>query len=199
MTVQPAIKPGIGHVDLWMSEAIVQPTLPIWAFLGATPNMLTSLGVVASWASLYTYDYDKPLATIVLIFLRAYFDYLDGIYARTYDMSTPLGDFYDHFNDVTFFLGFIYVTWQVFPKKHRALVVMLLMLSIVLTCCQMSCIEKECGDDQENRYTLELLNVAQLTCGEPVRGFLKYCDNLTVYTLLCAVVLMRHNLVKKGP
>ena len=47
MTKQPIIKDSTGYFDNMISDCII-PTLPIWHSIGATPNVLTTLGFISS-------------------------------------------------------------------------------------------------------------------------------------------------------
>ena len=49
---QVIIKPGQGYLDKTLSENILK-TLPFWKSINATPNHLTTLGLISSLASGY--------------------------------------------------------------------------------------------------------------------------------------------------
>ena len=67
---------------------------------GFTPNMVTTLSllcIVVASALLFKGQY---ILAAILILLGYFFDCLDGHLARTYNMVSSFGDYYDHISDI---------------------------------------------------------------------------------------------------
>lgn len=177
------IKPGIGFLDHFFSEKLVLPTLGVWKALGFTPNGLTTLGLLSSIGSLYCFQKNKLKLASLLVVARMYFDYADGLFARKYEMSSQFGDYYDHFVDLTFLLGFVYTMWIKGYKRHAYIV---LMIVGVLFCFNMACIENECKDCK-HRQSLSVLDIFKAPCG--AHNWFKIIDNSWLYAVMIGIVM----------
>ncbi|AYV83587.1 MAG: CDP-alcohol phosphatidyltransferase [Hyperionvirus sp.] len=72
---------------------------PLFKCFGATPNLITSLSLVAGLGAIYQV-WRENYKSGALLFILAYFlDVMDGFYARKYNMETKFGDWYDHISD----------------------------------------------------------------------------------------------------
>jgi CDP-alcohol phosphatidyltransferase len=67
---------------------------------GVTPNILTSLGLLAGMTSARLLARGHPRASAVLYLVSYFFDCADGNMARKYGMVTQFGDWYDHGADI---------------------------------------------------------------------------------------------------
>lgn len=74
--------------------------LPYLKAANLTPNQITLGSIAAELGSLWALWYEKPAAFAVLFFIGVFLDYVDGHYARTYNMVTKFGDMLDHVSDV---------------------------------------------------------------------------------------------------
>ena len=65
-----------------------------------TPNMITTVGNLLRFTGVWLF-YQRQCALEAALFtlLGGYCDFLDGHYARKYDMVTTFGDYYDHLTD----------------------------------------------------------------------------------------------------
>jgi phosphatidylglycerophosphate synthase len=78
---------------------IVSFIQPVFRKLNFTPNMITTISLSLGLLSSYTILHKNfKLASILLIFSYI-FDCLDGNYARTYNLCSIFGDYYDHLSD----------------------------------------------------------------------------------------------------
>lgn len=92
------------------SEA-VSPTMRGWGF---TPNMVTTLSIFCSAMAIRSvYLGNRKLQFVGWALLSYLFDCVDGHMARTYDMCTKFGDFYDHISDWGYFIALFYVAFIV--------------------------------------------------------------------------------------
>lgn len=90
-TIYPAVKCS----DIVFTELKIEPnTITLCNNLLVTPYLL------------YNLYYDYYIISILLVWLRAYLDGLDGYIARKYDKCSKLGDIYDHFSDCLY-AGFL--------------------------------------------------------------------------------------------
>jgi len=84
--------------------------------LGITPNMVTFGGLVFRMLGLYLLFYYDQIGWFVVLEILGYFsDCLDGYYARSYDMVTDFGDWFDHASDWIFSLSFgviVYIKYK---------------------------------------------------------------------------------------
>ncbi len=88
-------------IDTFILDEIVIPLNPVFKTLGATPNILTGVSGIFGLLSVYSV-YKSNYALGALLFLLSYvFDCFDGNFARTYNMVTPFGDWFDHIKDQT--------------------------------------------------------------------------------------------------
>ena len=105
---QPVIKPGQGFFDNSVSN-LTTSTLPFWHSIGASPNILTVLGIVSTALCLWFYS-KRSMWCIFFLFLRSYFDWVDGQFARKYGPITKFGDYLDHLSDMACLGGIIAIT-----------------------------------------------------------------------------------------
>ena len=78
---------------------IVESLAPTLYEYGFTPNILTTIGNISTLAFAYfMLNYHFQLAAFFYL-LSYIFDCLDGYIARSYNMTTKFGDWYDHISD----------------------------------------------------------------------------------------------------
>jgi phosphatidylglycerophosphate synthase len=113
---------------------VVSPTL---FNLGVTPNMVTTLSVVASYLAIRSIYLGQPKQYFVLWAILAYmFDCVDGYLARKFDMCTVFGDYYDHVSDVMYVSLLLYVAfWKrgltKTAKKFQWLIFAIFIIAII--------------------------------------------------------------------
>ena len=173
------LKDGLGHADLTLSKWILK-TVDFWHDIGATPNTLTTLGVLSSAAALYYMYKGSFHGLLPFAILRWYFDYADGILARKYDQVTVFGDYYDHTNDLIF-VGGIFIIFLLKSKKYGYVAASIFALFVVLNLIQTGCIEKETDAEEE-----DTLSKFKSWCVAPKS--MKYLDTTTLS--IVAIVLI---------
>lgn len=72
---------------------------PFYKSIGVVPNTLTFLSLFVTLIGEYFFYKDKYLIAGILYLVGYYFDCADGNFARTYDMVTVFGDWFDHISD----------------------------------------------------------------------------------------------------
>lgn len=78
---------------------IVTPLAKAIAALRLTPNACTVLSLLAAAAAGVFFGLGKTLAAVVLVFVSAFFDAIDGAVARLTGIASPAGDYLDHVFD----------------------------------------------------------------------------------------------------
>uniref|UniRef100_A0A6C0JSR0 CDP-alcohol phosphatidyltransferase n=1 Tax=viral metagenome TaxID=1070528 RepID=A0A6C0JSR0_9ZZZZ len=79
--------------------------------MGVTPNMITILGILFRIWSIWALFNGYKIMFVAGALLGYYCDCLDGHLARSYGLTTPFGDFLDHFSDLTFQIGILLYIW----------------------------------------------------------------------------------------
>jgi phosphatidylglycerophosphate synthase len=73
---------------------------PFFRKLGFTANGLTTISLILGLGCCYSF-YNKFYKFSALLYFVSYiFDVLDGNYARTYQIVSKFGDYYDHYKDL---------------------------------------------------------------------------------------------------
>jgi phosphatidylglycerophosphate synthase len=191
--MRPAVKPGLGHTDTWLTAHIIS-TLPCWRALGATPNILTGLGGVASALSVYALYHRWFAPAVALIAARLYFDFADGLMARTYDMVTVFGDIFDHTSDTLWFVGVVCVfMFADYPRPLKCAVMTACFVFLVLSVVQAGCIEQEYYDTDTTQRDTTISWLRNL-CPARVVAAAKYTDSGVFYVVIvvCAAILCGH-------
>ena len=85
----------------------VEKIAPIFYKLGFTPNMVTTLGNICTIISIYFFIKQQYYYSALFFFFSYFFDCLDGYIARSYNMTSQFGDFYDHISDMLKMLSFL--------------------------------------------------------------------------------------------
>lgn len=188
MAEEVVVKPGLGHLDAALTTLII-PTLPCWHALGATPNTLTTLGLLCSGLCVYFLYHGRVALSIAFLAFRCYFDFADGLLARKYKQVSSIGDWYDHIVDMLFMAAFVCVVYV--RSKHRVLHLGLVALFGLLMVVQFACIEKEFHDENDPETSISRLRGL---CVAPET--MKVFDNGTFYLVCAGVIATAH---RKNP
>lgn len=187
------IKPGLGKLDEIFSEGVLA-TISFWKKIGFNANLLTTLGLVSSIASVY-YLYNKNfiMSTLFLVF-RWYFDFADGIFARKYKNTSKFGDFYDHIVDISFSIGIFAVIalGKYKQSKFKYILLSIIVVLYILFSIHMTCIEddynnvvnKNENSKKENTFIGSFTNM----CPAKYKNLFKLFDNSSLY--LAIIVIM---------
>lgn len=93
---------------------------PFFYKLGFTPNMLTTLSLVITFVGIYLLHHKNYVISSICIFIGYYFDCADGNFARTYEMTSKFGDYYDHISDhIKIIVLFIVIYKLSIPFKQK--------------------------------------------------------------------------------
>lgn len=106
----------IDRAFIAMSDVVA----PYAKYIGATPNLVTTLSVIMGALASYTIWKGGNKTNFVFWSLLAYFfDCLDGHMARKYDMCSKFGDYYDHLSDWLYYGLLFYAAFVVRGFKQR--------------------------------------------------------------------------------
>jgi phosphatidylglycerophosphate synthase len=191
------IKPGLGKLDEIFSEGVLA-TISFWKKIGFNANLLTTLGLFSSIASVY-YLYNKNfiMSTLFLVF-RWYFDFADGIFARKYKNTSKFGDFYDHIVDISFSIGIFAVIalGKYKQSKFKYILLSIIVVLYILFSIHMTCIEDDYNNvvnknennkknnKKENTFVGSFTNM----CPAKYKKLFKLFDNSSLY--LAIIVIM---------
>ena len=131
---------------------LADKTAPIVYKLGMTPNMITTLSIIATIIVVILLFKAKWYWAAFFVLIAYFFDCLDGHLARSYNMITVFGDYYDHISDLTKVIAVLTSLYIINPEKLirvLPLLVILMILSFVHLGCQ------ELYYDEEDSPTLK--------------------------------------------
>ena len=189
------VKPGIGYVDKAITAAVL-PTLPFWHAICATPNVLTTMGLVSSAGCVYSLYRRKLGWALAFLVLRCYFDYADGLLARKYKQTSEIGDWYDHVVDGLFSIGIFSVfLFSTYPLKTKVVLVGILVVFFSLFLVQMGCIERQYRQEEKQKQETTISRLRTLCPSSKVgvdiiNGF----DNGTLYIAMAACMVVLCNI-----
>lgn len=136
METFPGNKLGEGEenpIDVWVL-ALTRRFLPLFHATGHTPNILTAYSFALGLLSLRFLERGSMGLFVVAYLLSYFFDCIDGQFARTYDMVTRFGDFFDHFTDLLLDVGLLVVVFfryrEILPQ-HTGLIVLKFVLLLL--------------------------------------------------------------------
>jgi phosphatidylglycerophosphate synthase len=161
---------------------------PYFYRMGYTPNMITTYSLLTGMISCY-FLYHKKLALFALFYFVSYFfDCFDGHYARKYDMTSTIGDMYDHFKDWTVFLIILYISYINSKHNMNIRVFSLILIIILMMCIHMSCQEANCDNKFKNVNNNFILHSSLLCSDKDNIKWTKYFGCGTFTVLYIAIV-----------
>ena len=148
------IKEGTGYIDNYYSQFVLE-TVPFWNKIGATPNALTTLGLISSILCVYFLFKKNVVLSLIFLYLRMYFDFADGLLARKYGLTSKFGEWYDHIADLFGFgIPFLFVLSR---SKKWYLYIVPSLVAMILSFINCGCVEKlqrEKGNDHSKSMSL---------------------------------------------
>ena len=105
-----------------------------------------------------------------MLLISFFFDVLDGIYARSYDMVTTFGDYYDHISDIVLYI--ILITMIIYKCKNKLKLIPFLVIFAIffyITMMQLGCQEKI-----YNKEESDTLNFFKKLCPNPPEKTIKF-------------------------
>jgi phosphatidylglycerophosphate synthase len=108
-----------------------------------SPNVITSLSLIVSLYAVYKIFNGFYMLGGILFFFGYFLDCLDGNFARSNNMVTDFGDYYDHISDSVKHIALIAVILMLkINIKTKALFLFSLLIFCILGSVQLDCQEK---------------------------------------------------------
>ena len=121
-------------------------------------NILTTISLILSLIGLYYIYIQKYTLGASLYFIGYLFDCCDGLYARTFNVSTQFGDHYDHISDIIKILGFyIILLTSSISKKNKIIFILINIITVPLGLWSFGCQQKLAKDNDSESYILDKL------------------------------------------
>ena len=158
-----------------------------------TPNHITTLSLIFGLFSVFLLYKDKYVLSVIFYIISYFFDVLDGIYARTYNMVTKFGDYYDHSKDLL--INVLYVSMIIYKCKNRIKLIffiLLILFSFIGLCIHMGCQENIYNSSESN--TLSLLKKLCKNNPEQKIKYTRFFGCGTFILLICIVSLISSKL-----
>ena len=152
------------------------------------PNHITTLSLIFGLMSVFLLYKDKYILSVVFFIISYFFVVLDGIYARTYNMVTKFGDYYDH---LTYLLtNRLYIFMIIYKCKNRIklipFLIILLFFAIGLS------IHFGCQENVYNSSESETLAIFKKLCNNKPDQKIKYTRFFgcgTIILVICIIAL----------
>jgi len=122
---------------------IIDIIQPYFYKLGFIPNTLTTISLVFWFFALYFFINDRTYYTfysVLFMILSYFFDCFDGHFARSYNMVTKFGDYYDHISDVSKVIILVYFICTMYTSKV-CYVLPILIIFLIFTLTHLACQE----------------------------------------------------------
>lgn len=174
----------INPLEMLLLEVFVIPSKPYFKQMNLHPNHLTFLSFLFGIIGAYLVYKSRFLWASLFLFLAYLFDCIDGNYARTYDMVTDFGDFFDHSTDI---IQMVLLYIAVFLNKDLtknnkiafAIVIGILLLFM--------CVDFGCQEKIYNTKESPSLSILRTFCIGDVNNtihYVKYSSCATVYLVI---------------
>lgn len=161
-----------------------------------TPNMITTIGNIFRLLSIYAIIKKLPLLFLITAIISYAFDCFDGHYARQYNMTTVLGDYYDHISDCIYhglLLWFIFTSpkFKSASKSTKYLITGSVVLLALLFAMHMGCQEHYYGQSYGSpTYSPTLKPLRGLCSDKKNIAFTKYFGSGTFTLFLYFLVFI---------
>ena len=158
--------------------------------LGFNANGLTTISLIFTLLSLYTFYTEQYKLSGTFFMLRYLFDCCDGHFARTYNNVTVFGDIYDHFND---YFGFLAILYLMYKKSPRTL---LLVLPLIIVQIFMLNIHTGCQEKMYNSPITGMLTFLKNFCPDAkLISVTKYFGCGTISTFIALLAFFYPNIM----
>ena len=161
--------------------------------IGLTPNMLTTIGNIFTIIFVYLFLNKKYILASFAFFMSYFFDCLDVYIARSYNMVSIFGDFYDHISDFTKLVVTAYLLISRVKMNKNSLILSLITVIISFFTLLFFCNQEIYYGIPESSPTLSLLTCferSNKTKSEAIESLKYYrffgCGTITLY---CAIII----------
>ena len=172
---------------------------PIYRKLNFTPNHLTFISMVTGISSVYLFYKKNFIVSAVLFFTSYCFDVFDGNYARTYDMITVFGDYFDHIKDLIVNISLIIVFLCYSKITHNIILITITLFLFVTMFLHLGCQEVFVKKYKPKKYQSEYLSVFGNICTK--FGIEDYSNQLKwfgcgTYIMWITFIILIHHFIK---
>lgn len=182
---------------------VIEIIQPFFYKLGFIPNTLTTFSLISWLIGLYFFVNDGMYFTfyaVLFMMLSYFFDCFDGHFARSYNMVTRFGDYYDHISDVSKVILLIYFICTIYTSKV-CYILPILIIFLILTFIHMACQELYYNKSSASD-TLSILKYFCIANKKNVSSILnitKYfgCGTFYLIMILCVIYLKNTKKTKK--
>lgn len=117
---------------------------PLFQKLNLTPNLLTLISLILGLLSAYFLYIGNYYLAALLYFTSYIYDVLDGNYARTYDMVTEFGDYFDHIKDlvVNMILMAIFIRQNNYKPSLQVIILIVTITLFITLSMHLNCQER---------------------------------------------------------
>ena len=115
----------------------IEKVAPVFYKLGFTPNMITTIGNICTIISIYFFIKQQYYYSALFFFFSYFFDCLDGYVARSYNMTSEFGDFYDHTSDMLKVLSFL-ILFITINYKLALIYIPIIVIAFTLSCVHLA-------------------------------------------------------------
>lgn len=179
---------------------IVDLIQPLFRKLKFTPNIITTLSILSGVISSY-FILNKNFILGGIFYLLAYvLDCADGNYARSFNLCSKFGDYYDHFGDMFKFILVIYSLNKMktihTDKNAFNTIILFIMIFSYGVIIQLACQQIYYNNKYNIINTSDTLNFLYKLCPankENVTKFLKvtrYIGNGTLILFITMIILI---------
>lgn len=179
-----------------IDNAIVQlmtKLLPVFYDNNITPNIITTGRLMTGLISIYLLWSDKYIAAGIMFFISYMLDCTDGLMARTYNMTTEFGDYYDHVTDVVVSSLFIVILISKLYKRRQSnimfwTIIVFLIFNIVIMSMFIGCTAVYYNDEES-----VLRYLKKIYTNTDKMSWMKYFSSgtfITIISLLCMYLIL---------
>ena len=160
------------------------------------PNHITTLSLIFGLLSIYLLYKNKYKLSILCFAIGYFFDILDGVYARSYDMVTVFGDYYDHISDVLIIGLFLFMI--IYKCNNRTKLIPYMILCCI--CGILTFIHIGCQENIYNSIESDSLTISKKLCSNPLQKikYSRFFGCGTFMLLLIMITLISEKILKKN-
>ena len=190
-----------GKMDNFIDDiliTIIDTIQPYFYKLGFIPNTLTTISLICWLFALYFFVNDGIYYTfyaVLFMILSYFFDCFDGHFARSYNMVTKFGDYYDHISDVSKVILFVYFICTIYTSKV-CFILPILFIFLILALTHMACQELyyDKASASDTLSLLKYLCIANKKNVNSVLGITRFFGCGTFYLIMIlSVIYLKNN------
>jgi len=171
---------------------IIDGQLDLFKKLNLTPNLLTTISLISGLSSVYLLKNNNYKSSALLWFISYYFDCTDGKMARKFNMTSKVGDLYDHGSDIIKHALLFYIIYlKLKDNKNFGNIFIVFLVISILSVAQLGCQEKVTKKltKKDESPTLKITEKLVITdCGTQMK-FTRYFGPATITLYLILVIM----------